>query len=997
MMMSRNLEPDPQSSVSIPQIRLIQLVAVFCIVYVAKEIAGFTYRNNIIVLVFIGSAFLTLLLAGVEHLFDNPYTVCRRRKHLLEIGTVIIDFATILALIYFTGNFESPFLFLAVIPLFFAGRLLPPVSTGIILTTAAVIAIAVIGALELRGSIPHFPCYADASRTAFNAHYLLGTVLVLGGFMGLMTYLFSTFYENFKVYFRSAEDRLLNSRRRILELTRLYDISLGINSVISLDTLLKMVCKEVTLLLRRPWASVVLLNQKHEIIKHVELSDHGVVAIDAGGDWGRDPLVDEIFTVDGGIRIDDVNKDVLASKSIFASRKELGPLLIVPIFSGREDVGVLAVGDRVPEPFEEEDLRLLTILSGQVVTAIEKSRLYEVMSGRISRLERENENLKNTNRLKVNYISHLSHEFKTPLTSIKAYSEALRDNIQDPKFGESDEFLGIISNETDRLIRMVNKVLDVSKIEFGQRTLKRELFELSDLIEEVESSMQPYLLDNRLQLDVHLPDEIPMIDGDRDLVKQVFINLIGNAIKFSPSGSKIYIDAVEEAVSVKITVRDEGMGIPEKDLENIFKQFYQVGGSMREGVGLGLAIVKNIVEQHGGCINVESEIGKGSAFTFTMPKEHHFNDMLGYIFDTTEARDEIQEMFQLAVKFIAEVLSAKIVSLMLLDQAKKDLFIKVAYGLDEDVVAKTRVPVGKGIAGRVAQSGEPLLVENVERSGMEIVVNNPQYETKSLLSVPLKMGSTVIGVINANNKTSGEAFTGDDLTMLISLSERLSKVVERMRMAEDFHAFLRETTESLRSLLLSQERDRSVLTKKMERWAVGIARKLGLCEKDIQVIQFVSSVHDVGMTCVNEEILNKTLALTPEEIDEIRKHPQQGAAIIRPLEFVELVSQNILFHHERMDGKGYPMGLMGDQIPIGSRILAVLDAYVSMISDRPFRERLSVNEAVDELVRHSGSQFDPRVVSAFIEVMVDENEVEVEDFTRISDGLRSVGKHHIMP
>lgn len=997
MMTTRHLENDPRSSVNIPQIRLIQLIVVFCIVYVAKEIAGFTYRNNFIVLVFLSSAFLTLLLAGVEHLFVSPSMVDRQRKHFLVVGTVVLDFTTILTLIYFTGNFESPFLFLAVIPLFFAGRLLPPITTGIIITIATVILIAIIGALELKGSIPHFPCYVDASNAAFNVHYLVGTVLVLGGFMGLMTYLFSTFYENFKVYFRNAEDRLYNSRRRILELTRLYDISLGINSVISLDTLLKMVCKEVTLLLRRPWASVILLNQKHEIIKHVELGEHGVVALGSGGDWGRDPFIDTIFTVDGGIRIDDVKKDKLASRSIFASRKEIGPLLIVPIFSGREDVGVLAVGDRMHEPFDEEDLRLLTILSGQVVTAIEKSRLYEVMNGRITRLEKENENLKNTNRLKVNYISHLSHEFKTPLTSIKAYAEALQDNIKNPNFGESDEFLGIISNETDRLIRMVNKVLDVSKIEFGQRTLRREIFDLFELIAEVESSMQPYLLDNRLLLDVRFPDELPMIDGDRDLVKQIFINLIGNAIKFSPAGSKIHIEAVEEAVSVKITVRDEGMGIPEKDLENIFKQFYQVGGSMREGVGLGLAIVKNIVEQHGGCINVESEVGKGSAFIFTMPKEHHFNDMLGYIFDTMEARDEIQEMFQLAVKFIAEVLSAKIVSLMLLDQAKKDLFIKVAYGLDEKVVEKTRVSVGKGIAGRVAESGEPLLVENVEKSGMEIVVNNPQYETKSLLSVPLRIGSTVIGVINANNKTSGEAFTFDDLTMLISLSERLSKVIERMRMAEDFHAFLRETTESLRTLLLSQERDGSGLTKKMERWAVEIARKLGLSEKEIQVIQFVSSVHDVGMTCVNEEILNKTLALTPEEIDEIRKHPQQGAAIIRPLEFVELVSQNILFHHERMDGKGYPMGLMGEQIPIGSRILAVLDAYVSMISDRPFRERLSVNEAVDELVRHTGSQFDPRVVSAFIEVMVDEGDVEVEDFTRISDGLRSVGKHHIMP
>ncbi|MDD4857948.1 MAG: HD domain-containing protein, partial [Candidatus Krumholzibacteria bacterium] len=161
--------------------------------------------------------------------------------------------------------------------------------------------------------------------------------------------------------------------------------------------------------------------------------------------------------------------------------------------------------------------------------------------------------------------------------------------------------------------------------------------------------------------------------------------------------------------------------------------------------------------------------------------------------------------------------------------------------------------------------------------------------------------------------------------------------------------------------------------------------------------QYVSSVHDVGMTCVSDAILKKTLDLTPEEMEEIKKHPQRGAAIMRPLEFVELVSQSIPFHHERLDGKGYPMGLRGDQIPIGSRILAVLDAYVSMVNERPFRTRLTNAEAVDELVRHSGTQFDPRVVSAFVEVLMDEGQVEVDAFTRIADALRTVKKHHLVP
>jgi HD-GYP domain-containing protein (c-di-GMP phosphodiesterase class II) len=151
------------------------------------------------------------------------------------------------------------------------------------------------------------------------------------------------------------------------------------------------------------------------------------------------------------------------------------------------------------------------------------------------------------------------------------------------------------------------------------------------------------------------------------------------------------------------------------------------------------------------------------------------------------------------------------------------------------------------------------------------------------------------------------------------------------------------------------------------------------------------------MTCVSDAILKKTLDLTPQEMEEIKKHPQRGAAIMRPLEFVELVSQSILFHHERLDGKGYPMGLRGDQIPIGSRILAVIDAYLSMVSERPFRVRMTNAEAVDELVRHSGTQFDQRVVAAFVEVLMDENQIEVDAFTRISDALRNAKKHHLVP
>ncbi len=989
-------EDRAQPALSLQQVRAIEIISIFFIVFAAREIAGFVYRTGLVILVFLGATLLNLVVAGLENALSRGGADPLRRREGWEWSAVLIDCVTAICLIYLTGGVGSPFLFLVVIPLFFAGRLLPPVAAGIAVTAFTIVSLGALGALELRGAIPHFNVYPGESSLPAGGHFLVGTLLVLAGFMSLMTYLFSSFYGSFKVSILRAEDRLMSSRKRILELTRLYDISLGINSVISLDTLLKMVGKEITLLLRRPWVSVALFNHKREIVEHVELGERRGALIDSGTPLAGDALLGEICAAEGGFIVDDLREHPAASSPLVADRRIVS-FLAAPIRSGRDLIGVLMAGEHSAEPFTQDDARLLTILSGQVAMAIEKSRLYEVMTARIERLERESDELRDANKLKMSYLSHLSHELKTPLTSIKAYVESLGDHIDDPSFTERHEFLGIIESETDRLIRMINKVLDVSKIEFGNRTLKRGLFQLGPLVADVESSMQPYLRDKKLRLVVTVPPSLPLVDGDEDLVKQVFINLIGNAVKFSPAGSRVFVEAVEDAVAVKISVSDEGIGIADEDLQNIFKQFYQVRRGAGEGVGLGLAIVKNIVEQHGGYITATSRIGEGSTFTFTLPKQHHFNDLLGYVFDAVEARAEIQEMFQLAVKVIAEMLSAKIVSLMLLDQEKKELFIKVAYGLDERIVSHTRVRLGAGIAGKVADTGEPLLVENVERSPLKSAPNNPQYETKSLVSVPLRIGSTVVGVINANNKTSGAPFNRDDLALLVSLSQRFSKAIERIRTAESPQTFLAETIESLQSLLAARKREAEDSHKNVVHWSVQTARRLRLSEKEIRVIQYVSSVHDVGMTCVSEDILKKTLELSASEVEEIRKHPQRGAAILRPLEFVELVSQSILFHHERPDGRGYPMGLRGEQIPIGSRILAVLDAYAAMTSDRPFRQRLSPAEAVDELVRHSGTQFDPRVVSAFIEVLMDEGRIEVDAHTRLSEALRSARKHHLVP
>jgi hypothetical protein len=345
-------------------------------------------------------------------------------------------------------------------------------------------------------------------------------------------------------------------------------------------------------------------------------------------------------------------------------------------------------------------------------------------------------------------------------------------------------------------------------------------------------------------------------------------------------------------------------------------------------------------------------------------------------------------MLTVIIRMIAELLQAKIASLMLLDQTRSELFIKVSYGLDEWIVDQTRVKVGEGIAGKVAETGMPLLIDNIEKNEIYKSPNNPQYETVSLLSVPLIVDDMVVGVINVNNKTSGDPFDQDDMGLLMSFGERISTSLQRMRTVDDTTAFLNDTVDAFKRMLDRQIKTRSI--EKVVGYAVKTARSLGLEEKEVRVVQYVASVHDIGMTKVSDEILNKTFHLSAEEIREIQSHPERGAELIRPLEFVELVSNIILHHHERVDGLGYPMGLKGDEIPMGSRILAVVDAYMSMTSERPYRHRSAPTNAVRELVECAGRQFDVGVVMAFVDVILADASITSEQHRQFQKTLEEM-------
>jgi two-component system sensor histidine kinase GlrK len=229
--------------------------------------------------------------------------------------------------------------------------------------------------------------------------------------------------------------------------------------------------------------------------------------------------------------------------------------------------------------------------------------------------------LKEVDKMKSDFFSLMSHELRTPLSSIKEGTNLLQEGLAGEITEKQRKLLKIISEESNRLIGLVNSLLDLSKMEAGMLSYNFVMTELSPLIQEVIFEMSPIAESKNIRVE-KLIAKLPLIKMDTERVLQVLRNLVGNALKFTPEGGLITISARMLHRGVEVSVADTGPGIPREHLDTIFDKFQQVGqpGSGRlKGTGLGLAIVKHIIDKHGGKVWIESNVGKGSIFFFVLP------------------------------------------------------------------------------------------------------------------------------------------------------------------------------------------------------------------------------------------------------------------------------------------------------------------------------------------------------------------------------------------
>jgi signal transduction histidine kinase len=289
-------------------------------------------------------------------------------------------------------------------------------------------------------------------------------------------------------------------------------------------------------------------------------------------------------------------------------------LLAVPLVHQHELIGALVVRRKRVGAFAEDTVGLLQSFAAQSAVAIQNARLFR-------EIEQKSSELAAASRHKSEFLANMSHELRTPLNAVLGYAELIEDGIYGEVSAKMQGVLERIQQNGRHLLGLINDVLDLSKIEAGQLTLSPVDYSMRELALDVVSATEALAAEKKLALEVEVPPDLPRGRGDERRLTQVLLNLVSNAIKFTETGS-VGIRATVEDGSFLVAVTDTGVGIAPEDRERIFEEFQQVDSSStrkKGGTGLGLAIARRIVEMHGGRIWVESALGEGTTFYFTLP------------------------------------------------------------------------------------------------------------------------------------------------------------------------------------------------------------------------------------------------------------------------------------------------------------------------------------------------------------------------------------------
>ena len=404
---------------------------------------------------------------------------------------------------------------------------------------------------------------------------------------------------------------------RLTEISALSEIGKAVNTTLDLDDVLALIISSANDLLGGTEGSIMLIDDDKRELRvvsyqgpHVELVMKGRATVGQGISGTvaqrRQPML---------LQGDDVPDR--PTKPGEERRRKINSAMCVPLIRQDELLGVLNLSETAGlRRFTEHDLSALGLFADHAAIAIGNAKMYEAERETVARLEE-------LDRMKSDFVATVSHELKTPLTAIIGAAKTLSKRGPSMQPDQQALFMEMIERQGNRLLRLVDDVLTAARMETGQQTMKREELDLRSLAEAVREEMSLIDAGKDRNIIIETEPERPMVWGDRTAVQQIMVNLVENALKYSPPDKPVRITLVEVSKESVLEVSDQGQGMDKKQLEDIFERFRQLDQSSTRpvgGFGLGLYIVKNLINGHGGQIEVESEPNVGTTFRVRLPK-----------------------------------------------------------------------------------------------------------------------------------------------------------------------------------------------------------------------------------------------------------------------------------------------------------------------------------------------------------------------------------------
>jgi putative nucleotidyltransferase with HDIG domain len=333
-----------------------------------------------------------------------------------------------------------------------------------------------------------------------------------------------------------------------------------------------------------------------------------------------------------------------------------------------------------------------------------------------------------------------------------------------------------------------------------------------------------------------------------------------------------------------------------------------------------------------------------------------------------KSNPQMTQMLEQIIKLAQSSLSVAAASILLFRDNDQELYFEAASGPVGKVLRQVKLNSQYGVAGQVARTGKPLIVNDTSRSENfhKIIDNTTGFSTKSLICAPLIVNHRILGVIEVLNKLDGSRFEERDLDIAVNIAAMAAVTIDNIRQNQYVLNAFKTTLTTIMSAIDAKDPTMRGHSQRVTEYALLASAYFSLSAEEKETLEYASMLHDIGKIAIDTQILDKADALTPPEWEIIRQHPAIGANILRQIPLLEKASDIVLYHHERYDGKGYPGGLKGEEIPLESRLIAVANAYDTMTTGRSYRQAMTIERSIEELHKCSGIQFCPVAAKALI-------------------------------